>query len=63
MRDMLPDFGVEVIEVPRLTTADGEIIRASAVRDLIRRNKLDECQKFLPAATWKFILEESACST
>lgn len=63
MRTLLPDFGVEVIEVPRLTTADGEIIRASAVRDLIRRNKLDECQKFLPAATWKFILEESACST
>ena len=55
MRNLLPNFGVELIEVARHTTKDGEIISASTVRNLIKRNKLEDCQKFLPATTWNFI--------
>lgn len=58
MHHLLPDFGVELVEIPRITTKDGEIISASTVRNLIKQGNLDACKKFLPAITWKFIIEK-----
>ena len=55
MAEILPSFGIEFIEVPRLTTEDGEIISASTVRDLMKHGRLQECRKFLPATTWERI--------
>ena len=54
---LLPVFGVETIEIPRLKTESGEIITASTVRRLIRQGKTEDCKKFLPSITYNFILE------
>lgn len=55
MKILLPEFGVELIEIPRMMTSDGEIISASYVRRLIHKGKIDECKKFLPLTTWEYI--------
>ena len=55
MKVLLPEFGVEFIEIPRMMTEDGEIISASAVRGLLSQGKINECRKFLPLTTWEYI--------
>jgi len=57
LKVLLPVFGVETVELPRLRTESGEIITASAVRRLIRRGKIKDCKKFLPSITYDFILK------
>lgn len=54
---LLPVFGVETVELPRLRTKSGEVITASAVRNLIREGKIKDCKKFLPSITYDFIIK------
>ena len=54
---MLPIFGVDIIELPRLKTKSGEIISASIVRRLIRQGNIEDCKKFVPPMTYDFILK------
>lgn len=53
---ILPVFGVEIIELPRLKTESGEIISASIVRRLILQGNIEDCKKFVPPMTYDFIL-------
>lgn len=50
MKEMLPRYGVEVIELERFSVS-GEVVSASRVRRLIREKKLEEIEKLLPAST------------
>lgn len=59
MKDMLPEFGVDVIEIPRLKI-DGEAVSASKVRKLIRCRKFEEVKKIVPETTYKFIKSDEA---
>jgi [citrate (pro-3S)-lyase] ligase len=59
MKELLPSFGVEVIEVPRLKV-DNEIVSASKVRTLIKLGKIPTLKKLLPEVTYKFITSEAA---
>lgn len=55
MKVMLPDYGVELIEIPRKTAADGKAINATQVRTWLHAGKLDECQEYLPQATLEYL--------
>lgn len=50
MKKILPAYGVELIEIPRIES-DGEVISASKVRKLLKEKKFEEAYKFLPDAT------------
>lgn len=59
MKELLPSFGVEVIEVPRFEV-DNEVVSASKVRNLIKVGKMSELKKMLPKVTYDFITSEGA---
>ncbi|MDU1042988.1 [citrate (pro-3S)-lyase] ligase [Peptoniphilus rhinitidis] len=57
MERILPDYGIEVVEIPR-TSLDDEIISASKVRLFLKERKFEEAYKFLPEATIKALKSE-----
>lgn len=57
MESILPEYGVEVVEIPRVSL-DNEIISASKVRTLLKERKFEEAYKFLPDATIKALKSE-----
>lgn len=59
MKEILPPYGIEVEEVPRLTF-DGNPISASRVRNLVRRGDMQFVQKFVPDTTYQFLLSAEA---
>lgn len=52
MKRILPEYGIELVEIPR-ASLDNEIISASKVRKLLKERKFEEAYKFLPEATIK----------
>ncbi len=50
MKKILPQYGVELVEIPRIESG-GEVISASRVRKLLKERKLEEAYKYLPDAT------------
>lgn len=59
MHEILPPDGIEVEEVPRLTT-DGIAISASRVRELIRCGEIQSAMKLVPESTYQFLLSPEA---
>ncbi|MDW8800128.1 [citrate (pro-3S)-lyase] ligase [Clostridium sp. A1-XYC3] len=54
LKDIMPKYGVEVIELKRKKN-DEEFISASKVRELIRNNKMDKVRELVPEVTWNFL--------
>ncbi len=54
MRDILPRFGIEVIETPRLER-DAVAVSASRVRALLDEGRLEEAGKLVPPATYAYL--------
>lgn len=50
MKKILPQYGVELIEIPRIESG-GQVISASRVRALLKEKKFEEAYKYLPDAT------------
>ncbi len=59
MKEILPDYNVDVIEVPRMSIGN-DITSASRVRKLIKENKLLEVKKLIPESTYKFLMSPEA---
>ncbi|MBR1730486.1 MAG: adenylyltransferase/cytidyltransferase family protein [Selenomonadaceae bacterium] len=55
MKDMLPNYGIELIEIPRLELNDGEPINATKVRKLILDGDLKSCETYLTIPTYLYI--------
>jgi [citrate (pro-3S)-lyase] ligase len=55
MRAILPEYGVEVITVPRKKWGGG-FISASAIRDQIRDGRTERLKSLVPATTHEFLL-------
>ena len=51
MKELLPESGIELIEIPRLLS-----ISASRVRALIREGKPEEAKDLVPETTYDAIL-------
>ena len=54
LKEILPTYGVEVIEVKR-KSFDTDIISASKVRKLIVEGKTSDIQNLVPSSTWEFL--------
>lgn len=61
MARLLPDYGVELVQVPRLQTDDGTPINATQVRALLQEGKLEKCRAYLPKTTLTYIKEHGLC--
>lgn len=54
MKEVLPQYDIEVIEIPRLAI-DDKIISATTVRKLIDQNQLEELKRFVPVTTYNYL--------
>lgn len=54
LKEILPTYGVEVVEVKRKAFS-GDIISASKVRKLIVQGKIADIQNIVPSSTWEFL--------
>ena len=57
MKEILPQYGIELIEIPRIKNEE-EIISASKVRELINSNNMDELDKYISEETKKIIFNK-----
>jgi [citrate (pro-3S)-lyase] ligase len=54
LHEILPGYGIDVIEIPRLEEA-GAPISASRVRELLHQNKLKEVRPLVPDSTFEYL--------
>lgn len=56
MGEILPGYGIQVVEIPRIT-AGGDVVSASRVRALMAENRLVELRALVPPATYAYIAD------
>ena len=56
MRAMLPQYGIEFVEIPRKKSGE-TAISASRVRELLKDKNFDEISSLVPETTLKYLLE------
>lgn len=59
MQNLLPQFGVEVIQMARIS-ADETAISASRVRELLRQGDWDTVERLVPPTTYEFLRSSEA---
>ncbi|MDR1903678.1 MAG: [citrate (pro-3S)-lyase] ligase [Treponema sp.] len=58
MKKILPGYGIELIELPRITdNRDGRAVSASRVRALLREGRLTDVKELVPQVTWEYLTE------
>ncbi|MDR2096370.1 MAG: [citrate (pro-3S)-lyase] ligase [Treponema sp.] len=62
MKKILPRYGIELLELPRLTDRSGEAISAGRVRALLREGRLAEVKDLVPQVTWEYLAEHHQSS-
>ena len=60
MKEWLPSYGIEVVEIPRLTDSGGAAVSASTVRRFIREGELEKARDIVPPSTWNYLISEEA---
>ncbi|MBO4904697.1 MAG: adenylyltransferase/cytidyltransferase family protein [Lachnospiraceae bacterium] len=55
MKRVLPEYGIELCEIPRLEDVDAGIITATKVRELMNNNQVDQLEKFVPDTTMQTV--------
>jgi [citrate (pro-3S)-lyase] ligase len=56
MKEILPSYGIEVTEMPRLESGS-DAVSASRVRELLKTGRLDEVRALVPPVTYTYITE------
>lgn len=59
MKELLPNYNIEVLEIPRLEEGK-EVISASKVRKAIREDNVESLKKLVPMTTYRFIQSDEA---
>lgn len=59
MKEILPKYNVEVIEIKRLKDSD-IFISASKVRELLKEGNIDQVQKLVPDYTYQYLISNEA---
>lgn len=57
MANLLPEYGIELIEIPRKMTREKQIISASQVRCLLKDKNWDAIKAFVPETTVSFLMK------
>lgn len=55
MKRILPEYNIEVVEIPRASTEVGEIISASAVRKAVMAGHVEQLRRMLPVSTLNYL--------
>lgn len=55
MKQILPAYGVEVEEMPRKTTKDGNVISANTVRKLLMQDRMEDIGQYVPKSTLDYL--------
>lgn len=55
MRRILPEYGIEFVEIPRKTTVGGTVISASKVRGLLEKGDFDAIRSLVPESTFQYL--------
>lgn len=59
MKSVLPQYGVRVIEIPRLENNSGAI-SASKVREMIKQGRLEDIRTMVPETTYEYLRSSEA---
>lgn len=54
MKDILPEFGIQFCEVPRICQSDS-VVSASRVRALLKDKNWQEVEKLVPLSTLEYL--------
>ena len=57
MRKILPEYGMEFVEIPRAEAAN-EVISASRVRALLEKKEFEAIEKLVPETTYRYLVEK-----
>lgn len=60
MKEILPKYKIELIEILRKEVTTNDFISASKVRQLIHEDKLEDAKKYLPKTTYDFLKSKEA---
>ena len=55
MKEILPQYGVDFVEIPRATTNNNVVINATLVRKMLQENNLKEMETFVPQSTFDIL--------
>lgn len=56
LKELLPKYGIEVIEIPR-KEMDSQVISASSVRRLLTNKDLEQIKKIVPITTYDYLIK------
>jgi [citrate (pro-3S)-lyase] ligase len=59
MRRILPDCGIETVQLERLQAGD-EVVSAWRVRDALRREAYETVRRLVPETTWRYLFADEA---
>ena len=60
MKEILPSYGVRVVEIKRLKSSNGRFVTASRVRQQLDKGLFSAAQALTPASTWDFLMADLA---
>lgn len=55
MKEILPQYGVEFVEIPRATTNDNVVVNATLVRKMLQEGDFKEMEQFVPQSTFDIL--------
>ena len=60
MKEILPSYGVRVVEIKRLKSSNGRFVTASRVRQQLDKGLFSAAKALTPASTWPFLMADLA---
>ena len=60
MKEILPSYGVRVVEIKRLKSSNGRFVTASRVRERLDKRLFSSAKALTPASTWPYLVADLA---
>ena len=60
MKEILPSYGVRVVEIKRLKSSNGRFVTASRVREQLDKGSFSAAKALTPASTWPYLMADLA---
>ena len=60
MKEILPSYGVRVVEIKRLKSSNGRFVTASRVRERLDKGLFSAAKALTPASTWPYLVADLA---
>ena len=58
MKRILPEHGLEFVEIQRFSAGNGQVINATKVRELLKDKKTEELKEYVPQSTFDVLMEK-----